>query len=160
MSKRFYYDEFLEEIYDEQIDDYPSNQSICGILNQQDQQITELEKQLAEKEKRLKQIDDWKVNYGYTNYDDIYTLEYLQSMAFQSEDDTQIINELLDYFNISDENKILPVIKQQLKSQPAEIVEKIKGEIYTRMIVECKETKYTDINLILNTILKEYRDKL
>ena len=43
MSKRFYYDEFLEEIYDEQIDDYPSNQSICGILNQQNQRIAELE---------------------------------------------------------------------------------------------------------------------
>ena len=43
MSKRFYYDEFLEEIYDEQIDDYPSNQSICGILNEQDQRIAELE---------------------------------------------------------------------------------------------------------------------
>ena len=46
MSKRFYYDEFLEEIYDEQIDDYPSNQSICEILNQQAQRIAELEEQL------------------------------------------------------------------------------------------------------------------
>ena len=46
MSKRFYYDEFLEEIYDEQIDDYLSNQSICGILNQQDQRIAKLEEQL------------------------------------------------------------------------------------------------------------------
>ena len=46
MSKRFYYDEFLEEIYDEQIDDYPSNQSICGILNQQADRIAELEEQL------------------------------------------------------------------------------------------------------------------
>ena len=46
MSKRFYYDEFLEEIYDEQIGDYPSNQSICEILNQQDQQIAELGEQL------------------------------------------------------------------------------------------------------------------
>ena len=43
MSKRFYYDEFLDEIYDEQIGDYPSNQSICGILNQQSQRIAELE---------------------------------------------------------------------------------------------------------------------
>ena len=43
MSKRFYYDEFLEEIYDEQIGDYPSNQSICEILNQQAQRIAELE---------------------------------------------------------------------------------------------------------------------
>ena len=48
-------------------------------------------------------------------------------------------------------------LNQQLKSQPAEIVEKINGEIYTRMVVECKETKYTDINLILNNILKEYQ---
>ena len=47
MSKRFYYDEFLEEIYDEQIGDYPSNQSICGILNQQAERIAELEEQLA-----------------------------------------------------------------------------------------------------------------
>lgn len=46
MSKRFYYDEFLEEIYDEQINVYPSNQSICGILNQQAQRISELEEQL------------------------------------------------------------------------------------------------------------------
>ena len=48
-------------------------------------------------------------------------------------------------------------LEQQLKSQPAEIVKKINGEIYTRMIVEGKETKYTDINLILDTILKEYQ---
>ena len=46
MSKRFYYDEFLEEIYDEEIQTYPSNQSICGVLNQQDQRIAELEEQL------------------------------------------------------------------------------------------------------------------
>lgn len=161
--------------------------------------IDDLEKQLTEKDKRLKEIDDWKYNYGYTNYDDIYMLEDLQSRAFQSEDDTTVVNELLDYLNISDENEILPTIKQQLaekdkeietknivnnlykttvslrdndfkdlvyennslkqqlKSQPAEIVEKIGGEIYTRMVVECKETKYTDINLILDTILKEYQ---
>ena len=51
MSKRFYYDEFLEEIYDEQIGDYPSNQSICGILNQQYERIAELEEQLKKKPK-------------------------------------------------------------------------------------------------------------
>ena len=48
-------------------------------------------------------------------------------------------------------------LNQQLKSQPAEIIGKINDEIYTRMVVECKETKYTDINLILNNILKEYQ---
>lgn len=135
----------------------PTKNQLVVYIKSLHKQITELKQQLEEKEKRLKRIDNWKVNYGYTNYDDIYTLEDLQSRAFQSEDDTQIVDELLDYFNISDENKILPVIKQQLKSQPAEIVEKINGEIYTRMVVECKETKYTDINLILNNILKKYQ---
>ena len=48
-------------------------------------------------------------------------------------------------------------LKQQLKSQAEEIVKKINSEIYTRMVVERKETKYTDINLILDTILKEYQ---
>jgi hypothetical protein len=46
MGKRFYYDEFSEDIYDEQIDDYPSNLTICGILNDQQQRIAELEEQL------------------------------------------------------------------------------------------------------------------
>ena len=31
MSKRFYYDEFSNDIFDEQIDDYPSNFEICEI---------------------------------------------------------------------------------------------------------------------------------
>lgn len=46
MSKRFYYDEFCEEIFDEEIQTYPSNQSICGVLNKQAQRISELEEQL------------------------------------------------------------------------------------------------------------------
>ena len=56
-----------------------------------------------------------------------------------------------------EEREKIKNLNQQLKSQPAEIIEKINGEIYTRMVVECKETKYTDINLILNNILKEYQ---
>lgn len=56
--------------------------------------------------------------------------------------------------------RITDIVKRDeklFKSQPVEIVEKIGGEIYTRMVIEGKETKYTDINLILNTILKEYQ---
>ena len=58
---------------------------------------------------------------------------------------------------IYNQNQQIEELQKKLKSQPAEIVEKIGGEIYTRMVVECKETKYTDINLILDTILKEYQ---
>ena len=47
MEQRFYYDEFLEEIYDSSIDDYPNNLTIYGILNDQQQRIAELEEQLA-----------------------------------------------------------------------------------------------------------------
>lgn len=61
--------------------------------------------------------------------------------------------------SLAEKDKQIAELKEQLRSQPAEIVEKINGEIYTRMVVECKETKYTDINLILNTILKEYGEK-
>ena len=43
MEQRFYYDEFLEEIYDSSIDDYPNNLTIYGILNDQQQRIAELE---------------------------------------------------------------------------------------------------------------------
>jgi hypothetical protein len=46
MSKRFYYDGLGEDIYDEQIDDYPSNQTICETLNKQDQRIAELDEKL------------------------------------------------------------------------------------------------------------------
>ena len=59
--------------------------------------------------------------------------------------------------SLAEKDKQIAELQKQLKSQPAEIVEKIGGEIYTRMVVECKETKYTDINLILNNILKEYQ---
>ena len=64
----------------------------------------------------------------------------------------QNLNQIIDKYLYENNS-----LKQQLKSQPAEIVEKINGEIYTRMVVEGKETKYTDINLILNNILKEYQ---
>ena len=43
MSERFYYNEFCEEIFDEETQTFPTNQSICGILNQQQQRIAELE---------------------------------------------------------------------------------------------------------------------
>lgn len=83
--------------------------------------IAELQKQLEEKEKEIRQLDNEK---------------------------GMLLNNSM---------KLLKEKDDRLQSQPAEIVKKINGEIYTRMVVECKETKYTDINLILNNILKEYQ---
>ena len=73
MSKRFYYDEFCEEIFDEEIQTYPSNQSICGILNKQAERIAELEEQLKnaivlpkyEKGQKIYWVSGKKILEGY-----------------------------------------------------------------------------------------------
>lgn len=93
--------------------------SIVEFFIELQKYIANLETNLAESEKRLKDIDDWKGNYGYSNYEDVYMLEDLQSRAFQSEDDTTVVNEILDYFNIFDENEILPTIKQRIEESNA-----------------------------------------
>lgn len=46
MSKRFYYDEFTCDIFDEEIEDYPSNREICATLNYQAELIAKLKEQL------------------------------------------------------------------------------------------------------------------
>lgn len=96
-------------------------------IYKQDQLIAELKKQLEEKDKKIAELE-----------------EITDSVVSTA------------YYKLARTDEIIK-LKAQLKSQPAEIVEKIGGEIYTRMVVECKETKYTDINLILDTILKEYQ---
>ena len=100
-------------------------------INKLQQQIAQLKKQLEEKDKEIETKN-------------IINNLYKTTASLRDNDFKDLV-----YENNS--------LKQQLNSQPAEIVEKIGGEIYTRMVVECKETKYTDINLILDTILKEYQ---
>jgi hypothetical protein len=71
---------------------------------------------------RIKELDKWKENYGYSDCEDVSMLEDLQSRAFQREDDTEIINQLLYFFNISDENQLLA----QVKSQNQKIIDCLK----------------------------------
>ena len=127
----------------------------------------ELKKQLADKKREYKVL---RILFDIVNNPEKDAmLQQIQSLQKQLEEKDKeietknIINNLYkttvslrdnDFKGLVYENNSL---KQQLKSQPAEIVKKIGGEIYTRMVVECKETKYTDINLILDTILKEYQ---
>ena len=66
-----------------------------------------------EEKERIKKLDKWKENYGYSDCEDISMLEDLQNRAFQREDDTEIINKILDFFSISDENEILTRIQCQ-----------------------------------------------
>lgn len=54
-KERYYCDKF-EEIYDNRIDRYPSNEAICHILNNQIERIKNLEqenKQLKQSQKQL-----------------------------------------------------------------------------------------------------------
>ena len=83
MSKRFYYDEFCEEIFDEEIQTYPSNQSICGILNKQAERIAELEEQLknAKKEtanKVIKRVEELSV-FDFQAYEEMGFRRYIIS---------------------------------------------------------------------------------
>lgn len=102
-------------------------------LNDAEQQIAELQKQLEEKEKEINELKR-PGEKGHLN-------DLLEDQIKQNKILIRLDEQLL----------------QQLQSQPAEIMSKIKSEIYTRMVLEYKETKYTDIDLILNNILKEYQ---
>ena len=78
MEQRFYYDEFLEEIYDSSIDDYPNNLTIYGILNDQQQRIAELEEQ-------LKNAIVPKFKYGQDVWCVYPTNEHRQGFVFELE---------------------------------------------------------------------------
>lgn len=49
-KQRYYYDGLGEDIFDSEIDDYPSNQTICDTLNQQNNKIKEFEDFMKEEE--------------------------------------------------------------------------------------------------------------
>lgn len=88
--------------------------------------ITDLQSQLDQANERLKEIDNFKYNYGYTNYEDSYMLEDLQSRAFQGEDDTAVVESLFDFFDICDENEILPKVEEISEKLKCAIVPKFK----------------------------------
>ena len=122
MSKRFYYDEFLEEIYDEQIGDYPSNQSICGILNQQAERIAELEEQ-------LKNAIVPKFEVGQT----LFRMDFGSIVPFLVNEiyghikaDKTISIQYFDYVGLVIEENELFAIREEAEQKLAEI----KGEKY------------------------------
>ncbi len=110
-------------------------QETFGKDNQQNE-IQQLKQQLEEKDKeierlkeRLSVFDNFKDNYGYTNYDDSEILEDLQSRAFQAEDDTQVVNELLQFFNVFDENELVDKVKEPQTQLAIQELEKVKDTL-------------------------------
>lgn len=131
-----------------------------GELDDQQQQIAELQKQLEEKEKiieywhNLYQERDKQFQSVRQRY---HLLNRLQSNY--NEKDKLHLSEM-QCLELVEENENL---KQQLQVQPAEIVEKIKEMLEGKELVAdglscqyicyCKE----DIDKIISTILKEYK---
>ena len=102
----------------------------------------EKDKEIEKLKERLSVIDNFKDNYGYTNYDDREILEDLQSRAFQAEDDTQVVDELLQFFNIFDENELVDKVKEpqtQLAIQELEKVKIMAGDLLEKF---CSSWEY------------------
>ena len=108
---------------------------IIGLLNQFDKQIADLEAKLDEKDKEIETKN-------------IVNNLYKTTVSLRDNDFKDLV-----YENNS--------LKQQLNSQPAEIVEKIKEQLYSKArsitgtSVNC--VRLYDIRQILDTILKEYQ---
>ena len=157
-------DDFVDDVVERlNAQDFNKNE-LLKVKQIQDERIAELKEQLAEKQKQVEKLN----NTLILNYD---TREWRKICEIQCEHKQckDAYKELRKEYNervceikqahiLNDRlGEKIKNLEQQLKSQPAEIVEKINGEIYTRMVVECKKTKYTDINLLLDTILKDYQ---
>lgn len=100
MSKRFYFDEFSEDIFDDEIQQYPSNQTICNILNQQSQRIAELEEQLKKFESIEKEIGcDMEVFWSV----------YRKISGHENSNE-------LSLYSITDENEIIKIMPTEIIS--------------------------------------------
>ena len=194
-KERYSYDYFIDGavFIDTENDHDMDMDTVCSLLNQQDQQIADLEAKLAESEKKVKhwhnlynerdkQFQSVRQRYHLlnklqSNYDkkDKLHLAYMQCAELVDENerlkqqleekDADII--ALDTDNYSFKQQI-DNLRQQLKSQPAEIVEKIKEQIFNHFNVKNME-EYENLSLIdslftadaviemLDTILKEYQ---
>lgn len=97
-----------------------------------EQQLEEKDKEISRLKERLSVFDNFKDNYGYTNYDDSEILEDLQSRAFQAEDDTQVVDELLQFFNIFDEYELVDKVKEPQIQLAIQELEKVKARIEKR----------------------------
>lgn len=115
----------------------------------------EKDKEIERLKERLSVFDNFKDNYGYTNYDDSEILEDLQSRAFQAEDDTQVVNELLQFFNIFDENELVDKVKEPQTQLAIQELEKVKDYICDCTYI--KEPDYTNVRRKIDQQIKELK---
>lgn len=105
------------------------------LETEKDKQIEELKQQLEEKEKEIEKLREW-LSQCETN------------RKFEQEKKNLVFKELTER-------------SEQLKSQPAEIVEKIKGRFLATCQIEQGNDEmiasFQTFNRCLDTILKEYQ---
>lgn len=117
----------------------------------------DLKKENQQLKEKLKVVDNFMFNYGYSNYDYGEILEDLQTRAFQAEDDTKIVEELLDYLNLRDENKILSTIKQSQKQLAIEELKGLRDKICDIGYDEDYNTDYFEVMKEIDNQIKELK---
>ena len=173
-KERYSYDYFIDGavFIDTENDRDMDMDTVCSLLNKQDKQIADLEAKLEESERKNFELltklnlKEYAPAFCTLADRDCEALGQIEELKNQLEEkDADII--ALDTDNYSFKQQI-DNLRQQLKSQPAEIVEKIKKQIFNHFnvknIEEYERLSLLDslftadaVNEILDTILKEYQ---
>ena len=143
----------LKDWLDNEILTSVDHESYYATINEYEEEVKKLKQQLADKDKEKIEYTDT-INFVETSEPDIVAKELDRLNEQLAEKDADII--ALDTDNYSFKRQI-DNLRQQLKSQPKEIVEKIRN-------ICCVEDKCEDGSFILginekdlDTILKEYQ---
>ena len=173
-KERYSYDYFIDGavFIDTENDRDMDMDTVCSLLNKHDKQIADLEAKLEESERKNFELltklnlKEYAPAFCTLADRDCEALGQIEELKNQLEEkDADII--ALDTDNYSFKQQI-DNLRQQLKSQPAEIVEKIKKQIFNHFnvknIEEYERLSLLDslftadaVNEILDTILKEYQ---
>ena len=166
-KERYSYDYFIDGavFIDTENDRDMDMDTVCSLLNKQDKQIADLEAKLAESERKNFELltklnlKEYAPAFCTLADRDCEALGQIAELQKQLEEkDADII--ALDTDNYSFKQQI-DNLRQQLKSQPAEIVEKIKGRFLATCQIEQGNDEmiasFQTFNRCLDTILKEYQ---
>ena len=188
MSQRFYYNKFSEDIFDDKIQQYLSNQTICNILNQQDEQIIDLEAKLAESEKKFivannlrKNSDEVLLNYKTKKYGLDKTIQELRKMklslpekewyykGFENcerqmsshiADLTLEVKQLKQQLGEKDKKiKWLGLFAKNIKIFTIELVNKLKSDLYNNENINIRVCDIDEIDKIFDKQIEEIENK-
>ena len=135
-------------------------------LKEKDQQIAYLEAKLAESEKKIEELKGERLKF-YT--DEVRRTQVINGVHFDIEQ-LLVFSEYVEHENWLkyEKDKEIDQLKQQLNSQPSDIIKKIKKEFQKHLIDWYEDEENTNSELyldadwvweILDTILKEYGGK-